>query len=818
MPIEYELIKEGDNCPECGYGIMMESNQRDDDGKPIYTSCSECDTHQLLYMPLPHQDKFHSDTHKYKMFAGGFGSGKTRTGAEEIKHHILETPNGMTLIGASTKPQLDQTAKDMFFKVFPDFMIKDYFKQKDMALIENGHVVIFRPLDDEGKLRSLNLTGFWIEEASEVKYDIFVQLQTRLRNKATKHHVGILTSNPDMGWIKQEFLLKADKIHNPQSKYVQDPDDINPAFSVHIAPTHLNIYLPADYVETTSKGKPEWWIKRYMKGSFEHTEGMVYPQFIDCVIPSVPIPPHWERLTATDFGLRDPTVTLAAAIDPRLGEVHIYREHYKAEKSIKWHAQQMKEKIYNEIPTGRLRKVIGDPKGKARSERDMRSTFDYYAEYEIYFTPGINKIEDGIQKVYGYMEMGKLKIHESCAKTIWEGTRYTYPKQEMVANKNASEKPMDKDNHAMDCFVAGTLVETSKGQIPIEEVKIGDSVLTREGYKKVINSGIASLNSKTIKVEFANGSVLVGTPDHLVWTENKGFVALDSLRYSDKVVVSNNWEVIPCVNQNQSSTKAKLTEDIHTFKDRTADIIRNQSQVENINTFTGKSTKIISEKFLKDGTSTTRTGTLTIIHPTTWKSSLLLNIQDFMQKIKYTTMNTLQTFAQRQQSGINQKKDESGTQNTANVFLKIGNLLKSYVSNVGEFSKQKTKRVLQDSVQTIAGLHLEEKSELMTLTECASNVEKHSESTSMLRKSIAQKSVVYNLTVEGKHEFFANGILVHNCLRYILAELPDDPDYLINFSYGPALNQDVSRETQAHLPHALQDDPVEVTDDWYSYY
>lgn len=151
MPIEYELMKEGDNCPQCGYGIMFESEQRDDDGQPIYLSCSECDTHQLMYMPMPHQDAFHSDAHKYKGFFGGYGSGKTRTGAEEIRDHILTTPNGMTLIGAETKNQLDQTAKDMFFKVFPDFMIKDYFKQKDMALIENGHVVIFRPLDDEGE-------------------------------------------------------------------------------------------------------------------------------------------------------------------------------------------------------------------------------------------------------------------------------------------------------------------------------------------------------------------------------------------------------------------------------------------------------------------------------------------------------------------------------------------------------------------------------------------------------------------------------------------------------------------------------------------
>ena len=441
-----------ERCPQCHYGHMQESTQADDDGQPIYYECSDCGTVQLTYVPMEHQDEFHADPAKFKGFFGGYGSGKTRTGAEEITQHILSTPNGMTLIGAETKNQLDQTAKDMFFKVFPDFMVEDYWKQKDMVLCANGHVVIFRPLDDEGKLRSLNLTGFWIEEASEVKYEIFVQLQTRLRNKATRYHQGILTSNPDMGWIKTEFLMKAGRIENAERDYYQKEDEINPTFSVHIAPTHLNIYLPEDYVETTAKGKPSWWIKRYLMGSFEHTEGQVYPKFSSLVIPSFPIPKHWQRLTATDFGLRDPTVMLAGAIDPKDGVLHVYREHYENGKSIKYHAGEMKTKILNEIPSGRLMRQVADPKGKAVSERDMRSTYDYYAEYDIYFEPGINKIEDGVMKVFSYMEMDKVKIHDCCKMTIWEGVQYLYPKQDLVSNKNPSEKPVDKNNHAMDCL------------------------------------------------------------------------------------------------------------------------------------------------------------------------------------------------------------------------------------------------------------------------------------------------------------------------------------------------------------------------------
>lgn len=40
---------------------------------------------------------------------------------------------------------------------------------------------------------------------------------------------------------------------------------------------------------------------------------------------------------------------------------------------------------------------------------------------------------------------------------------------------------------------------------------------------------------------------------------------------------------------------------------------------------------------------------------------------------------------------------------------------------------------------------------------------------------------VYNLTVDGSHEFYANGILVHNCDagRYLLINLGGGPDWTI---------------------------------------
>lgn len=69
----------------------------------------------------------------------------------------------------------------------------------------------------------------------------------------------------------------------------------------------------------------------------------------------------------------------------------------------------------------------------------------------------------------------------SMGKTLWE-------KVADAAKKNTNE-------NAVGCFVAGTLVHTKEGLGPIEQIKVGDYVLSKpeEGggetaYKRVVNT------------------------------------------------------------------------------------------------------------------------------------------------------------------------------------------------------------------------------------------------------------------------------------------------------------------------------------------
>lgn len=85
------------------------------------------------------------------------------------------------------------------------------------------------------------------------------------------------------------------------------------------------------------------------------------------------------------------------------------------------------------------------------------------------------------------------------------------------------------------CLVAGTQVETIHGPLAIESIRPGDMVLTRRGYREVTWSGQTKTVSQLVQVEFANGAVLQGTPDHPVWTENRNWIRLDTLRAGDYI-------------------------------------------------------------------------------------------------------------------------------------------------------------------------------------------------------------------------------------------------------------------------------------------
>lgn len=468
------------SCPRC---------LSDTDFTPSYLGtncktwfeCTRCNTYVHTYKPLAHQIAVHEDPHRIIGNFGGYGTGKTTTSREEVVKHLLITPDAFIVIGANIQRQYEQTIKREFESDIPATFVKGYSAQKQTMDFINGARIVWTPFDDPDKLRSMNATMYVILEASEVKGDAYTQLNTRLRNTAAgvillnekgeivyeelengdfvpvlKHdwRKGIVESNPDAGWIRNEILLRSHRIyqHGVYYDYFQDPERIVKRLSSHVAATKVNPYLPKDFEIDLRTQNPEWWIKRYLEGSFQYSEGLVYPNAMSHVVPYFEIPRSWPRIVAFDYGIADKAAFVFGAIDERAGILYIYRVVTATDRNVEQLAR-MYHLAASDIPAGGLlTSPIIDPKSGPKRDYNLRTLSDQFLDHGIAFQPGAVNVDARIYRLNSYIESGRLKLLDSCTVLLEELQKYRFKERSLTETDRQLSKPIDKDNHTINAL------------------------------------------------------------------------------------------------------------------------------------------------------------------------------------------------------------------------------------------------------------------------------------------------------------------------------------------------------------------------------
>ena len=305
------------------------------------------------------------------------------------------------------------------------------------------------------------------------------------------------------------------------------------------------------------------------------------------------------------------------------------------------------------------------------------------------------------------------------------------------------------------CFKGDTLIETNKGLVPIAEIKSGDMVLTRCGYRKVLHrfdNGQKKVIKKRITTE-AGTFEMSATGNHN-FNVNGKWKKYGRLTEGDKLCVL-------------SPTKASNTKDTQTASTQTI-IATSGRRTENITAFSyitqyGKNTM---EKSQMGMLSTTETRTHSITTSRTCSLSLLQNMLCCIKKswicLKGAFLQQLNTAKRigkkeerKQWQDCNQRSEfADGVEMNTQPQTYINVSARNFATTDGNTEHQKT-----------------------TSKWFASVAEKPFSETSILNQSVARENVrilsvetlqeetceVYDLWIEGVHEYFANGILVHNC-------------------------------------------------------
>lgn len=467
-----DLIYNQKRCPRCN-ALLAPTISISGAPSTDWLECSNnvCNTFVDTYHPMEHQASVHKDPHRIIGNFGSYGTGKTKTSEKEIEKHIFITPNANILLGANITSQYEQTLLRDFEKSMPMAFMESRSMQKGYIDFINGARLMLRPFDDPDKLRSNNYSLVVMLEASEINSDAFHQLKTRLRNTAATNgkydwRKLICESNPDSGWIRTDVLLVSDVIYQ-HGKFARedytnqlDPLARDESIATHVASTDVNHYLPPDYIAVNSRNKPDWWVKRFLHGSFSFAEGLVYPHALNCVVKTPRDPegnpltpkhfPDWRILVAHDYGLMDEATFVYAAVDKKRNKLIVYRVDHTNNAPLKTLSDLFKEGT-KDISFGQMYTTpIIDPKNNKR-DYDKKDLISHYQDYGITFKPGHVNVEARIIRLNDYIESGNLEIWDCCEFLINELKDYKF-KTKTLDDKESKNKPIDANNHSINAL------------------------------------------------------------------------------------------------------------------------------------------------------------------------------------------------------------------------------------------------------------------------------------------------------------------------------------------------------------------------------
>lgn len=163
-----------------------------------------CQESNKTFLPL------FADEHRYLVMMGGGGSGKSITAGRKILERCRLEDGHRFLVVRKVARTLRQSCWQQLVAQASDLDLHAEVNVSDMTMrFPNGSEILFSGLDDVEKLKSIyNITGIWIEEASEILEEDFNQLDIRLRGETKYYKQIIITFNPisALHWLKRRFF------------------------------------------------------------------------------------------------------------------------------------------------------------------------------------------------------------------------------------------------------------------------------------------------------------------------------------------------------------------------------------------------------------------------------------------------------------------------------------------------------------------------------------------------------------------------------------------------------------------------------------
>ncbi len=685
------------------------------------------------YDPHPGQLEVHDSEARYRVCICGRRWGKSTFALNEIlKNAWLNTdPLARCWYIGPNYRQAKTVAWEMIKSIIPEQIIASVNEAELMVRLINGSIIEIKGADAQDSLRGSKLFFVVLDEYATMRSSVWEEI--------------VRPSMADCKGSKAIFIGTPAGMHNHFKTLYDEANTGKKNWQAWMFKTSDNPYVDAEELEEIRKTTDVNVYRQEYEAEFVEMAGAIFPMFKKTIHVMNPteLPEHYERVVGMDWGMRNDTAVIFAAISER-GEIFVYDLLYGNGKTV----SQWAEIIRNRHDFMNITQWIIDPAALSQA-REFGNYGINFISYNPETLKKINDVHIGINLMQQYFLEGKIKIFSHCDVLIKQLEQYQWEPNNSKIGLDPRPKPLKKDDHS--CFAAGTKIITKQGYKNIEDITENDFVLTRYGFKQVDFAGSVGIR-RTFKYKFSNGKILECTPDHPLIIDNVK-KPIDSLRYRDRV---ESWTC-------QTSTEQPVTHGVN-----------------------------LMEKYLKGIISTIKTVIQGTTASPTWSVFPPMSTNLIIGSYGAPTMNgckfseTIWTTSENyQKHGISQKKEVIGTNNMpSNINLENGNQESLFVKYVQKPILH-LKDQIQNFVQTIVN-HKQDDYQVKTSSiKLATHVLQHLKKISIQKffpvqgnaahfiekSSTAIFQKVYNLTVKDNHEYYANGILVSNCdaLRYLVS-------------------------------------------------
>ncbi len=378
------------------------------------------------YLPYMDKEQF------LQIFFGGSSSGKSYFITDKIVIDNLQGCNWLCCRNVA------KTIRNSIFneitKSISNMGVKSLYSinKSDMVITckVNNKQILFCGLDDVEKVKSITpqdgvLERIFIEEATEIKREAYLQLKKRLRGRSKHSKHIIMAFNPILKshWIYKDFYGEWQ-----DDKTVYEDDD-----KLIVKTTYKdNIFLTEDDRKLLEDESDPYFYSVYTLGNWGVLGNVIYKNWrVEDLSDRIP---HFDNIHyGLDVGYTNPNAFIKLHLDKENKKIYIIDEYYRA-------GMQDEDLYYTAKEFA--------PHGYIMVDNAANQTIDYLVGKRINAvatTKGADSVNRGIRWLWGY----EIIIDVRCQNFKNEIEQYHWQEDK---NGVVLEKPVKQNDHLMDAL------------------------------------------------------------------------------------------------------------------------------------------------------------------------------------------------------------------------------------------------------------------------------------------------------------------------------------------------------------------------------